>query len=188
MAAHSGPQLVPEISAFDAHPSGANGHFSLVELRSGPSNEQPFKEILKEGEAFETDFIGASKQDCQKWALENDKSKNIVNGLIAILDARSAKDRTLVIQFYNDPKGPKLECGDFGILPKELGLWYEFRIDYKKVPDVIASFEVGDYDQVYPVYFGRKEELTDEHGVFDVAKAEVLMQQPYIDQLKDPRS
>jgi hypothetical protein len=188
LAAHSGPQLVPEILAFDAHPSGTNGHFFLVESRSGPSNGQPFIEILKEGETFETDFVDASKQDCQKWALENDKSRTIVDGLIAILDARSAKDRTLVIQFYNDPKGPKLECGDFGILPKEFGVWYEFRIDYKKAFDVIASFEVGDYDKVYSVYFGRKEELTDEHGVFDVAKAEVLMQQPYIDQLEDPRS
>jgi len=44
--------------------------FYLVELRTCPTSREGFKEQLAENEAFETEFIGASPQDCQKWALE----------------------------------------------------------------------------------------------------------------------
>ena len=39
--------------------------FYLVELRTCPDTGDGFKEELKDGKTFETDFIGASMQDCQ---------------------------------------------------------------------------------------------------------------------------
>lgn len=134
---------------------------------------------LKHDETFETDFIGASEQDCQKWALEKQFQVNFIEQeIIAIADARSARDDTLLMQFYarelGHPEGP-LEFPEFGVLPREHNTWYDFRIDYKGAAWVHAHLNFGPIDTVYPTYFGRKEELTDERGVFNVAKAKRLV-------------
>jgi hypothetical protein len=64
----------------------------------------------------------------------------------------------------------------FGILPPKRNTWYDFGINYKRAPLVLIHLCYGPIDSVYPTYFGRKEELTDEHGVFDVAKVDRLVQ------------
>jgi hypothetical protein len=126
---------------------------------------------LKDDETFETDFIGASEQDCQKWALEKQFQVNFIEqDIIAIADARSARDDTFSIQYYAHPE-PALEFGGFGVLPRERNTWYDFRIDYKGAAWVYIDLTNGPIDSVYPAYFGRKEELTDERGVFNAAKA-----------------
>ncbi|KAF4631517.1 hypothetical protein G7Y89_g6618 [Cudoniella acicularis] len=147
------------------------GIFYLVETHTCPSRSKEFKQELEDDETFETEFIGASEQDCQKWALEKQYQVNFIEqNIIAIADARSARDSTISIQSYND--GTPLEFGRYGVLPREHDTWYDFRIDHKKATEVFISLQEGDQEIVYPVYFGHKEELTDEHGVFDVDKAE----------------
>jgi hypothetical protein len=48
---------------------------------------------LRDDETFDTDFIGASEEECQQWVKENGARVNfITHDLIAIADARSAKD------------------------------------------------------------------------------------------------
>jgi hypothetical protein len=44
--------------------------FWLVESNIGPTDRPGFKHELKDDETFESDFIGASEHDCQKWAVE----------------------------------------------------------------------------------------------------------------------
>ena len=153
--------------------------FFLVESHVCPSDREGFKRELKDDETFETDFIGASEQDCQKWALEKQfQVRFIVQDIIAIVDARSARDDTLLIQYYArelDPPEPALEFGEFGVLPREHNTWYDFRIDYTGAGEVYVDLTNGPIDSVYPTFFGRKEELTDERGVFNVAKATRLV-------------
>jgi hypothetical protein len=153
--------------------------FYLVESHVCPSNGDGFKLELKDDETFETDFIGASEQDCQKWAQEKQFQVNFIEqDIIAIADARSARDDTLLMQYYarelDSPEGP-LEFEEFGVLPREHNTWYDFRIDYKGAATVYVDLTHGPIDTVYPTYFGRKEELTDERGAFNVAKARRLV-------------
>lgn len=156
--------------------------FYLVESHADPSSDESFKRALKDNETFETGFIGASEQECQNWALEKQFQVNFIEqDFIAIADERSAKDDTLLIQYYArelpelDPEEDGMPFGELGILPRERNTWHDFRIDYKRAGEVYVSLLYGYPGSVYPVYFGRKEELTDEHGVFDVAKAERLV-------------
>jgi hypothetical protein len=128
---------------------------------------------LKDDETFETDFIGASAQDCQQWALEKQVQANFIDyDLIAIADARSAGDDTLLLQYYSRELEEPLEFWEFGVLPREHTTWYDFRIDYRGAASAVLHLtNYGPMDTIYPTYFGRKEELTDERGVFNVAKA-----------------
>lgn len=57
----------------------------------------------------------------------------------------------------------------------EAEIWYDFRVNYEKSNKIITSLTFGPLDGVHEHYFGHKEELTDERGVFDVDKAERLM-------------
>ena len=50
----------------------------------------------------------------------------------------------------------------------------DLRIDYWQCNEAKASLIYVAPNVSYPVYFGRKEEPTDERGVFDVARAESL--------------
>ncbi|KAF2963468.1 hypothetical protein GQX73_g10107 [Xylaria multiplex] len=148
--------------------------FNLVESRAGPrDSDRPFKRALREDEPFEAAFIGASESDCQAWALDMQARHNFIEqDLIGILDKRSASDETLLIQFYS--RGPGMEIGDQGVFPKETDKWHDFRINYRDADALTSSLQFGASEIVYPVYFGRKEELTDERGVFDVSRAEKI--------------
>ena len=132
--------------------------FYLVESHVCPSDYEGFKLELKDDETFETDFIGASEQDCQKWALEKQFQVNFIEqDIIAIADARSVRDDTLSIQYYArelDHPEPALEFGEFGVLPRERNTWYDFRIDYKGAAWVYIDLINGPIDSVYPAYFG----------------------------------
>ena len=153
--------------------------FYLAESRAGLRNDG--KRVIQELEDIDpaqTDFIGASQQDCQKWALEQQKlHKFIEQDFITIVDARSIRDSTvLVSRFMPDIGGEPLEFGRYGYLPPEGDIWYDFRIDFERAIDVETDLKFGSIDTVYPVYFGLKEELTDKHGVFDVVKAGRLIE------------
>jgi hypothetical protein len=78
------------------------------------------------------------------------------------------------VQFYypefDPPLAPFVFPG-FGILPPKRDAWYDYRIRYNEFDDIHAALCYLAPDLRYPVYFGRKEELTDEHGVFDIVRA-----------------
>lgn len=76
--------------------------FYLVESRVGPTDRPGFKYELTNDETFESEFIVASKLDCQRRALEQQSQNNLVEqDFIAIADARSARDNTLLLQYYS---------------------------------------------------------------------------------------
>ncbi|KAH8702319.1 hypothetical protein BGW36DRAFT_356445 [Talaromyces proteolyticus] len=146
--------------------------FYLVESRTCPKNREDFRQEIQDNNTFESEFIGASAQDCQKWALNNQYRVNFVeHDIITMADSCNATDNTLSIQFYSR-LDPPLEFEGFGALPREVKTWHDFRVDYKDARTVYTSLYFGPFGAVYPAYFGRKEEFTDEHGIFDVAKAE----------------
>ncbi|KAF1990256.1 hypothetical protein K402DRAFT_389883 [Aulographum hederae CBS 113979] len=149
--------------------------FYLVESRICPDTREGFKQSLQENETFSTDFIGASNEDCQQWALEKQFKVNFIEqDIIAIADARSAQDSTILIQNFPRSTGLEREPDEnpgFGPLPREEDVWYDFRVDYRDAAEVYVDLGYGPLDTVLPTYFGRKEELTDEKGVFDVKRA-----------------
>ncbi|KAF2719309.1 hypothetical protein K431DRAFT_331304 [Polychaeton citri CBS 116435] len=164
--------LTSDVLSVEAEESG--GHFSLVESRAGPPIGQHFKRQLGENQTFHTDFINATPQECQRWAFERQKHDNSVDqGLIAILDERSARDGTLLIQIYNGlPEGCEpLIFGRYGELPPERDVWYDFRIDYHQAAVLSAGLTMVTPEIAYPIYYENKERFTDEHGVFDVREA-----------------
>ncbi|KAL9085602.1 MAG: hypothetical protein Q9165_007502 [Trypethelium subeluteriae] len=147
--------------------------FWLVETHTLPSDSQGFKSELKDNEIFETDFIGASIEDCQKWALEKQYQVNFIDqNFIAVADARSARDDTLLMQYYSGEN--ILEIEGHGDLPRESNTWYNFRIDQSKADLVFTALTEINEELTYPVYFECKDELTDEYGVFNADKAQRL--------------
>lgn len=154
--------------------------FYLVESRICPTSFEEFKTALGDNETFETDFIGASEEDCQKWVRENGLQTNfIVPNLFAIADARTAKDRTLLIQSFQeeialDPDEEEyLAWPQFGVLPPpgKNNTWWSYRVSFKDVPEALLDLgEFGIFEADLP-YYGLKDRLTDEHGVFNVTKA-----------------
>jgi hypothetical protein len=132
---------------------------------------------LEVNEPFETDFIGASEEDCQKWAHENGYRVNfIVPHLIGIADARSAKDGTILIQVHQHDVSPGEEDPGFplfGILPPpdKKNTWWSYRVNFKDAPEALLDLgECGIIEAALP-YYGYKDRLTDEYGVFNVEKA-----------------
>jgi len=153
--------------------------FYLVESRVCPTSSEGFKKGLGDDETFETDFIGASEEDCQQWVLENAPQVNfIVPDLIAIADARSAKDGTILIQAYQTvlPLDEEEFEGDVPLCAKlpprdKYNTWWSYRVDFKDAPDALLDLgEFGIPEDAVP-YYGYKNRLTDERGVFNVAKA-----------------
>ena len=155
---------------------GSRGNFWFVESRAGPRNDdQKFPTKLGESDSVETDFIGVSQQDCQKWALEQQSRHNFIEqNIIAIIDRRSVEDDTVIISYFNPQVDKPLRFGRFGPLPKEGDTWYDFRVKYQHAADVWATLANVEPDVAYPAYFGLKEELTDERGVFDNARARCI--------------
>jgi hypothetical protein len=155
--------------------------FYLVESRVVPVSRKGFKRQLGENETFESDFIGASVEDCQKWERENSPEVNfIVRELIVIVDARSAKDNTVLIQRYQR-ETPPIDTGEedlrrhwppFGILPPpdKDDTWWSYRVKLEDANDALLDLSEFGIMEARPTYYGYKDRLTDEHGVFNVVK------------------
>lgn len=86
------------------------------------------------------------------------------------MDQRSTRDKTIIVQFFNEKPG--LDFPPYGTLPPEENAWYSFRIRYNDAFTLVAALTETAFDVSYPVYFGRKDEFTNEEGVFEVQKAE----------------
>lgn len=152
--------------------------FYLVESKDCPSTEESFRTTLEDDESFESDFINASKEQCQNWALDKwlqpHKFNFIEQSTIAIADKRSAQDGTLLMSFYSgedSPDVPSMDFDGYGPLPAKGKSWYDFRIHHNVVQLFNASLLFTEPDIFFPSYFGRPEQFTDETGVFDVLKA-----------------
>ncbi|KAF2095296.1 hypothetical protein NA57DRAFT_79785 [Rhizodiscina lignyota] len=168
----------------------STGYFNLAESRVCPTKRTG----LKDDEPLETEFIGASKEECQQFSLEKARPPQvnfIEYDIIAVVDARSAKDDTLLLQYYaqqlDPPYEDPIEYEKFGPLPPKLNVWYDFRIDYKDAFTVIASLTEGPFETMHPTYFGLKDELTDERGIFNVAEAEFLLSGGDLERLGIPK-
>ncbi|RAO73002.1 uncharacterized protein BHQ10_009014 [Talaromyces amestolkiae] len=152
------------------------GPFYLVGSNALPSDRSDFRNSLQEGETFETDFIGASLEDCQAWAQEAQRQVRFIEyDLIAIMDARSAQDKTVLMSHYVPPDpGTPIRFPPFGVLPRERDTWYNYRVEFSYAPFLQVAFYFSPKELFYPAYFGRKEDFTDERGVFNVAEAELF--------------
>lgn len=62
----------------------------------------------------------------------------------------------------------------YGVLPPKSETWYDFRVHPEDATKVVACLGYAP-DLSYPYYYARKEEFTDENGVFDVDKADRVM-------------
>lgn len=146
--------------------------YFLAESREGSAEGQQFRDRLAEGETFATDFLGASVEECGAFQLEQQRrNKKMEADSMVLLDARSGQDETVLFGYY-------VRSGDADLLPKDKrgATWYTFRIPYTKVFAMRSAMPpYGDADETWGVYYHRKEELTDEHGVFDFDKAEELV-------------
>lgn len=150
----------------------------LVESSVGPSKDNHCRRTATEDNPIQSDFIGTSVQVCQQWVLEKQYQDNAVEkDIFVIADERTCRDDTVLVEVYNQHNW------DFGgpeKLPQELNKWYEFRVHYDEVFSVqIALNSDLPPDISYPTYYGRKEELTDEYGIFNVSGAEKLLGEMY---------
>lgn len=150
--------------------------YYLVESRVCPDTSEGFKSGLQDGEPFESDFIIASKEECQNWALDKwshtAKYNFIEHGIIAIADARSAQDGTLLMSFHYDcPPDlfPEYEENDRP-LPPNNQTWYDFWVHHTNALNFQGSLLFTEPDVAYPLYFGFPEKFTNEAGVFEVWK------------------
>lgn len=58
----------------------------------------------------------------------------------------------------------------YGLLPPNGEAWYDFRIRPEDTSRLITDLVDVDPDVTFRFYFGRREDFTNENGVFDVAK------------------
>jgi hypothetical protein len=151
----------------------------LIESHTCPTAPDNLKSVLEPDETFQSDFIGASEEDCQQWTREMAPKVNfIVPDVLVIADARGAEDDTVLVQSYQaettgtdedlEPTFPP-----FGILPPpdKANTWWSFRV--KRTDALQAMLDLGEFGipETVLAYYGYKERLTDEQGVFDVARA-----------------
>ncbi|KAK9772693.1 hypothetical protein AB5N19_14294 [Seiridium cardinale] len=168
--AQEAKSVVPEVLATEQ--SQGIDLYVLAQYRNPDQARQNLTVELTDGETFESDFIGAREVECQAWAQQQILlNRSFDQELIAILDRRSALDKTIIMQFFNQKPG--LDFPPYGTLPPEENVWYSFRIPYKDAFALVAALTETALDVAYPIYFGRKEEFTNEQGVFEVHRAEV---------------
>lgn len=107
-------------------------------------------------------------EDCGSWALkQQDINSSIEKDVIAIIDNQSIKDQTIIMALYT-----RQGIQNFLRQDQEINTWYGFRVPLSKSRDIITLIPIyGNPWELYGVYFWRKEELTDEHGIFDIDKA-----------------
>lgn len=156
--------------------AGNEGLFDLVESRADADNGRKLKRELAEDEQIQTDSIGASEEDCQVWALRRQEHDgSLLGNLIGIVDSRTVSDGTILVQDFQPNDDVTMPFGKYGRLPPKPGHWVSFRIEHSKAFDLASAVKMVSPDITWPVYYGNKERLTDDQGVFDVDEAERLI-------------
>jgi hypothetical protein len=148
----------------------------LVESRKMVGREDKLRDELCEHDVITSEFIGASVQECRDWAMKAWENRNgyISTEYFFIADERSGKDDTLFMQFWppeNTHNLLSVNCPPYGRLPKRLE-WYEYRIEFNQSWYVGIHLKFMDANVPHFLYEGRKDEFTNEAGVFDVARIE----------------
>jgi hypothetical protein len=70
----------------------------VVDPREEDTRDGEFRDLLNDGETFETDFIGTTHEECQKWAMKQwNRFASIWQNVIVITDKRSADDETILL-------------------------------------------------------------------------------------------
>ncbi|GFG23821.1 hypothetical protein IFM61606_03712 [Aspergillus udagawae] len=132
IAEEAKPFVPKALREFSTDPDNPPLLYYLVESRDCPSTGEGFRMRLQDGESFESDFINASKEECQNWALDKwlqpIKFNFIEQSIIAIADERSPQDGTLLMSFYFGEDEPPMEFNGYGPLPPKGNTWYDFRI------------------------------------------------------------
>lgn len=134
----------------------------LVESKPNLKDTSLFKKQLKaRDETTDSEFIGASPQDCEAWMLAEQDELNFMEfNILFIADARSARDETLLASVYRREQGVYgAEAGKSeGVkAPPEPNSWYHFRIDFKEAWNLHSDVNYGPPGQVEPFYSTRKE-------------------------------
>jgi hypothetical protein len=162
---------------FSPEPQDSPCCYYLVESRVCPDSPEHFKSGLQDGEPFESDFINASKEECQNWALDKwrqpAKYNFIEQEIIAIADTRTAQDGTLLMSHYFDcpPDVFPVEVDEHGgPLPPKNQTWYDFRVHHTDSQQFQGSLLFAEPDVACPLFFGYPEKFTNEAGVFEMKK------------------
>lgn len=133
--------------------------------------QQKAYQALKDGQSFESDFTGAPLDECRSWALRQHNNPAMDADSIAIVDAQSIRDQTVTLELYVSGVENKALRRD-----QRPDSWHGFRVPYQKLFQLLAQI-TEDFDETWGVCFHRKEELTDENGVFDLDRAiELIIQ------------
>ncbi|KAH7350240.1 hypothetical protein BKA66DRAFT_613930 [Pyrenochaeta sp. MPI-SDFR-AT-0127] len=141
-----------------------------------PKTPQSFKKKLEDEDTIESDFIGASEEDCQEWLLNEQDQVNFMEfDILFIADARSANEDTLLAKVY---KRQQIVYGHGKKLPPRPYSWYEFNINFKEAWMLHSDVNFGPASAVDPVYYERKIEAVDENGLFSVVEADRLIYHP----------
>lgn len=153
-------QSLPKIFGFKYCP------FALVESKVCPSDRSRLKQQFAEGETLDNAFAGGSVKDCQDWLLaHHDTVKFIEPNIIGVADARTAKDGTILMSWYYDYEGERVDHPPYGLLPPRIGEFWDFRVLSEQANQVVGDLNFTGLD-AYPYYFGCPEDSTDENGVF----------------------
>jgi hypothetical protein len=149
----------------------------LVESKANPKDVTKFKKQLNDTEPIKSEFIGATYKDCEDWMLAEQDEVNFMEfNILYVADARSAKDETIVASVYRREQVVYGADKENGLrIPPEPFAWYHFRIDFREAWLLHSDVNYGPAAEVEPFYFARKEEATDENGVFSVKKADQLI-------------
>ncbi|GLI75394.1 hypothetical protein PoHVEF18_003648 [Penicillium ochrochloron] len=156
--------------------------YFLVESRDCPDSVEQFKSGLQDGEPFESDFINASKEECQNWALDKWRQPAKYNfmgqEIIAMADARTAQDGTLLLSYYYNcpPDVFPVEVDEQGgPLPPKNQTWYDFRVQHTDSLEFQGSLLETEPDVAYPLFFDYPEKFTNEAGVFEIMKVDKFL-------------
>lgn len=143
------------------------GLLRFVDTRHSPTLREPF---VDDSEPLQAEF--ASHADCQRWMLQHGMHMRELDWrVLFIADKRSAEDGTLSFQFFPPSEKPTNVWVNYGPLPPVTRTWYEWRIEHTDWEEAVGSMTFNPPDMVDPVYYGMKDELTDERGVFNVTEA-----------------
>lgn len=63
----------------------------------------------------------------------------------------------------------------YGMLPSKPDTWWDFRVTIKRIDTLLVHLIDVSLSLALPMFYGRKEELTDSRGVFDALKAERII-------------
>ncbi|KAL1801447.1 hypothetical protein ACET3X_001789 [Alternaria dauci] len=162
----------PFVHKITNHTFQSKDPFYLAESKTCPDEASDFKRKLENSD-FSSEFT--SVEECQEWMLREQLKHNFMEtDFIHIADARSAKDKTLLTCVYSDeplsiqlaPEGEPEQQ-----LPPKAHTWCSWRIRSQDAEAIESHIQHGEPGDAWPVFYLRKDEITDANGVIDMEKA-----------------